>query len=102
MTKNPIYNALAATGYIVLVVLAINGLSNIQNLESSLVIPIIFLSLFVLSTAMMGYIFCYQPLRMYLDNKKEEAVKLFLKTVGMFAIITILIMGGYLLVSYLL
>ncbi len=95
MTKNPIYNALAATTYIVLVVLAINGISNIPSLESSLIMPVIFLSLFVLSAAVMGYIFCYQPLRMYLDNKKEEAVKLFLKTIGMFAGITLVIVLGY-------
>lgn len=99
MTKNPILNAVSATAYIVLVVLAINGISNIQMLESSLVMPVIFLSLFVLSAAMMGYIFCYQPLRMYLDNKKEEAVNLFLKTVGIFAGITITIALVYILIE---
>lgn len=99
MTKNPFLNALAATGYIVLVVLAINGISNIQTLESSLIMPVIFLSLFVISAAMMGYIFCYQPLRMYLENKKEDAIKLFLRTIGVFVIITILIVVGYLLIG---
>ncbi len=101
MVRNPFLNALAATAYIVLIVLVINGISDIQSLESSLVMPVIFLSLFVLSAAVMGYIFCYQPLRLYLDGKKEFAAKLFLKTVGIFAGITMVIVLGYILYTYL-
>lgn len=97
MTKNPIYNAIAALIYIVLVVLLINSVTRIDALEASLLMPILMISLFTLSAAVMGYIFCYQPLRMYLDGKKEEAVKLFLKTVGIFAIVPVIIVLLYLL-----
>ncbi len=89
MTKNPFYNAFAAITYIVTIVLAINSVSDFETNEYplSLITPILFLSLFTLSAAVMGYLFCYQPLRLYLDGKKEKAVKLFLQTVGIFALI---------------
>jgi len=62
MTKNPLYNALAASGYIILLVSAMNLESKIQIDENvaSFIMPIIMLSLFTLSAAVMGYIFCYQ------------------------------------------
>jgi hypothetical protein len=88
MTKNPFYNALGAYVYIVLVVLAMNGISGVANEGNEIIIPIMMLSLFTLSAAVMAYIFCYQPLRLFLEEKKEEAVNLFIKTVGIFATIT--------------
>jgi len=97
MSKNPIYNAIAALIYIVLIVLLINSVTRIEALEASLLMPILMISLFTLSAAVMGYIFCYQPLRLYLDGKKEEAVKLFLKTVAIFAIVPVIISLLYLL-----
>ncbi len=93
MSKNPFYNALAAIIYILTIVLAINSISDLETNEYplSLVTPVLVLSLFTLSAAVMGYLFCFQPLRLYLDGKKEEAVKLFLKTVAIFAIIPLTI-----------
>jgi len=98
MSKNPFYNALAAIIYILTIVLAINSISDLETNEYplSLVTPVLFLSLFTLSAAVMGYLFCYQPLRLYLDGKKEEAVRLFLKTVAIFAIIPLTIFLLYL------
>jgi hypothetical protein len=60
--------------------------------------PIIILSLFTLSTAVMAYIFGYQPLRLFLEKKEKEAVSLFLKTVGIFGVTTIILVITYLLV----
>lgn len=93
MSKNPFYNAFAAIIYILTIVLAINSISDLETNEYplSLVTPVLVLSLFTLSAAVMGYLFCFQPLRLYLDGKKEEAVKLFLKTVAIFAIIPLTI-----------
>ncbi len=95
MTKNPFINALTAVTYIVVLVSIMNLIPD-NGFDSSIVefvAPILVISLFTLSAAVMGYVFCYQPLRLYLDGKKEQAVKLFLQTVGIFAIIpfTILI-----------
>lgn len=97
MTKNPFYNALVAVIYIVLVVLVVNLVTDIRALEESLLMPIMMISLFTLSAAVMGYIFCLQPLRLYLDGKKEEGISLFVKTIIIFAIIPFSIFLLYIL-----
>lgn len=97
MTKNPFLNALGASVYIGLVVLLMNLSSNVESSANELVVASMMLSLFTLSAAVMGYIFFYQPFKMYLDGKKEEAVKLFLQTVGIFGGITIVIFVLYVL-----
>ena len=98
MTKNPFYNALSALAYIVLIVLGMNAISKIQIDVNEIIISIIMLSLLTLSVAVMAYIFGYQPLVLFLDNKKKEAVSLFLKTVGIFGGITLGTIVIYLLV----
>ena len=90
MTLNPFYNALLAAGYIVLVVFTITAFEK-PNSPDTILIPIAMLSLFVLSAALMGYIFFYQPATLYLDGNKKEAVDLFLKTVGFFACIVVVL-----------
>ena len=52
--------------------------------------PVVFLSLFTLSAAVMGYLFCYQPLQLYIDGKKKQAVNLFLHTTLIFGCFTAL------------
>jgi hypothetical protein len=86
MTKKPLYNALAAFLYIVGIVLLMNWAGNNDILETSLLMPIMMLSLFTLSAAVMAYLFLYQPLMLYLEGKKEDAVNLFIKTLLIFAI----------------
>ena len=93
MSKNPFFNAAGAAVYVVGIVLLINYLSNnfIDQPDSeTLLAPMAMLMLFVLSAAVMGYLFVITPLRLYLDGAKEEAVSFFLKTVGIFAVITLL------------
>lgn len=91
MTKNPLINALAALAYIALVVLIMfYGPEEVGPTES-IVMPIAMLSLFVLSVAVMGYVFFSWPMRLYLDGQKGEGIVLFLKTLGIFAIATILL-----------
>ncbi|MBP6976580.1 hypothetical protein KBB42_03235 [Candidatus Dojkabacteria bacterium] len=99
MTKNPFYNAFAAIIYIVVIVFSINLIADkeVNDGLAQFITPIMMLSLFVLSAAVMGYVFCYQPLRLYLDGKKKEAVSLFLKTVGVFSTVPIVILLLYLL-----
>ncbi|MFA7627988.1 MAG: hypothetical protein WCY37_01015 [Candidatus Dojkabacteria bacterium] len=87
MTKKPLYNALAAFLYIVSIVLLMNWAGNNDILETSLLMPIMMLSLFTLSAAVMAYLFLYQPLMLYLEGKKKDAVNLFIKTLLIFAIL---------------
>lgn len=92
MTKNPFWNAAFAALYIFGVVSLIHYvfapfLAPLE-VEKTLFIPILMLSLFVLSVAIMGYIFFGAPVQLYLDGEKKQAVHLFLKTIAAFAGIT--------------
>lgn len=92
MTKNPLINALAAIVYIILVAsVMFYGTKNIGP-SNSIIAPIAVVSLFTLSAAVMGYLFCYQPGMLYFDGKKKEAIRLFLQTVGVFGVITVVVL----------
>ena len=94
MNKKSFYNAILAAGYITFIVSIINWTSSIPHKpEDNVFMPITMLSLLVLSVALMGYLFFYQPVLLLLDGKREEAVKLFLGTVAIFAglVITFLV-----------
>lgn len=67
--------------------------------DKSILFPIAFLSLFVLSAAIMGYLFGLTPLRLYLDGRKEEAVAFFTRTILSFAALTLAVFATILLVS---
>jgi hypothetical protein len=82
MTTNPFINALAALAYIITLVSAIFYGGPLIGPKETIFIPMAMLSLFVFSAATMSYIVLYQPLVMFLENKKVEAVHLFLKTIG--------------------
>ncbi|MDO8548155.1 MAG: hypothetical protein Q7R71_00580 [bacterium] len=102
MTKNPIINALAGLLYIALVVSLLYNAPLFFGKEESLLIPIAMLSLFVFSAACMGYIFLYQPLQLFLEEEKKQAVDLFIKTLGAFAISTsVLVLTGLYLTTHL-
>ncbi|HVU80046.1 MAG TPA: hypothetical protein VHD37_01645 [Candidatus Paceibacterota bacterium] len=92
MIKKPFYNAVLAAGYIVglvYFVFTFIAQSNTPDSEASLMVPIAMLSLFVLSAAVMGYLFLYEPLMLYFDGKRKEAAQFFLSTTGIFACITL-------------
>lgn len=89
MTRNPYLNALCAAAYIVCIVLLITyGPAFVREKPDTILAPMAMLSLLVLSVAFMGYTFFFQPVLMYVDGQKREAVELFTKTLGTFAVIT--------------
>jgi hypothetical protein len=90
MSKNPIINGLIASAYIVLVASVMNFGTKLIPRPNSFIAPIAVISLFTLSAAVMGYIFCYQPAQLYFDGKKKQAVQLFLQTVITFGCLTAL------------
>lgn len=55
---------------------------------NSFLAPVAVLSLFTLSAAAMGYIFCFEPGQLYFSGKKKEGVTLFLQTVLAFGCLT--------------
>ena len=90
MSKNPIINALSASAYIVLGVTIMTFVSQtLRNKPDTFFAPVVFLSLLTLSVAVMAYLFFYQPLLFFIEGKKKAAIDLFVKTVGIFAVFTI-------------
>jgi len=88
MSKNPFVNALAAMAYITVVASVLYYGSKAITPVDGVIIPISFLSLFVLSAALMGYFSLYQPIQLFLADRQKEATWLFLTTVAIFACIT--------------
>ncbi len=92
MTKNPIINALSASAYIFIVATIINIVSSTQkNKPDTFFAPVAFLSLLTFSATVMAFIFLYQPFLLFMDGKKKQAVDLFLKTVGIFGAVTMIV-----------
>lgn len=93
MTKNPFINALSASAYIILVVSMMTFATQpLRNKPDTFFAPITMLFVLTLSVAVMAYLFFYQPLLLFIEGKKKEAVDLFVKTVGIFAAITAVVL----------
>lgn len=93
MTKNPIINAFGASAYIILVVTIMTFVTKpLQNKPDTFFAPITFLSVLTLSVAVMAFLFFYQPLQLFIEGKKREAINLFVKTTGFFAVFTAVIL----------
>jgi hypothetical protein len=86
--KNPYINSLIAELYIVTIVFVMHLFSR-PNTPDTFFDSIAALSLFVLSAAVMGYLFIGEPLQLYLSGEKKQAVSFFMKTVLGFAILTL-------------
>ncbi len=90
MNKSPILYAGLAVMYISAISSFMFYAPQWASGEDTVVVPIAMLSLLVLSVAVMGFLFGYRPITLYLDGQKDEAVRFFIKTIGVFAIITII------------
>ena len=93
MSKNPLINALGASAYIFLIVSVMTFVTQpLRNKPDTFFAPITALFVLTLSVAVMAFLFFYQPLLLLIDGKKKEAVGLFVKTVGIFAVITTIVL----------
>jgi len=93
MNKKAVINGFVAFAYIFILVSVMNFVSRSAEQPDSILAPIAAISLFTLSAAVMGYLFCLQPIQLYLDGKKKQAVSQFLQTVTVFGIITVVLVG---------
>jgi hypothetical protein len=95
MITNPYLNAVFATLYISGVVSVLNYFESHtpEGTGEFFMVPIAFLSLFVLSASVMAYLFLGQPFMLYHEGKKAEAIKFFFSTVVTFAAITVALLG---------
>ena len=79
-------NAVLAALHIVGIVFVMGTLeSRGQEGDDGIVLPMAVLALFVLSAAVMGFLFAYEPVRLFVEGRKQEAVWFFWKTVATFA-----------------
>lgn len=98
MLKNPFINAFAASSYILIVVVIMNLMTQhlmtqqLSNKPDTFFVPVTVLFMLTLSVAVMGFLFFYQPLLLVIEGKKKEAINLFIKTVGIFAVFTIFVL----------
>lgn len=93
MSKNPLVNALSASAYIVLVVSVMTFVTSpLRDKPDTFFAPVTMLFVLTLSVAVMAYLFFYQPLLLFIEGKKKAAVDLFVKTVGIFAAITVVVL----------
>ncbi len=99
MTTNPFANALIAAGYISILASVLFNAQMFNDQELGMMAPIIVLSTLVLSAALMGYLFFYQPVRLMIEGKPQEAAKFLLTTVAWFAGITAVVIAAWCLIS---
>jgi len=89
----PILNAVAAVAYIGAVALFVQFIQSLRHdTPDTLLDGIGVLSLLVFSAAVMAFLFFYQPVLRLVENKKAEAAAYFLKTLGIFGAITIVVL----------
>lgn len=102
LDKYPFLNALAAGAYIVALVSLMNAAGSLTaGKGDSILTGMAMLGLFVLSAAVMGFLFLYQPLRLLVEGHTREAVSFFLRIVGSFAALVAAAVAVILLLAFL-
>jgi hypothetical protein len=99
MSKNPIHNALAAIAYIVSITFLLDSFFSLEHQINEIFFPIIMLSLFTLSVAVMAVLFFYEPVQLFLAGKKAKAAEFLFHTIATFAAVTLLVVGGVMIYS---
>lgn len=95
MRWNPFLNAIGAAAYIWGIALLFQYIEAVRgNTPDTFLDPIGALSLLVFSVACMGFLFFYQPVILLLENKKNEALSYFFKTLVTFGVITLLVIAS--------
>ncbi len=93
MFNNPFITALGASAYIFLVVGIMNYVSHmLRDKPDTFLAPLTALFMLTLSVAVMAYCFFYQPLQLFIEGKKKEALQFFVRTVGIFSIFTAVVL----------
>ena len=87
-------SAAASAAYIGAVALFMQFIESIRHdTPDTLLDGMGFISLFVFSAAVMAFLFFYQPALRLIENKKTEAVSYFVQTLGIFGVITVVVLA---------
>ena len=90
LIKSSLRNALAIAVYVAIVALIMQNAEKIFGTMRTIIGPIAFLLLFVTSAAITGFLVLGQPIMLYSDNQKREAIKLFIYTVAWLFVFTVI------------
>ncbi len=83
-----------AVGYITLVALFMRYIESIRHdTPDTFIDGLGFLSLFTFSAATMAFLLFYHPVRLLIEKKPVEAAAFFLKTIGVFGLVTIIFLA---------
>ena len=85
-----IINAFITAFYVILVASFIYSGERFFGNEKTALIPVAMLMLLVFSAAFTGFLIFGKPVMWYLDNNKKEAFSLFIYTLSLFLIITLI------------
>jgi hypothetical protein len=94
MTLTPFTRALLAAAYIALLAVTASNLPRIENEVHPMFGIVGFLSVFVFSAALMGYLFLLAPVLLVTEGKSKEAVRFFVQTLVSFAAIAAVMLGA--------
>ncbi len=84
--KKPFYHATLAAGYITLLVNGMNLFAKPNTPDvPTVLIPMMILSLLVFSAAIMGFLFFWEPVQLFIKGEQEKALQFFGHTLGFFA-----------------
>ena len=92
LVKISFLNALGTMAYIVGIVLIMFNVVD-KSADDTVYAPMLALMLLVLSAAVTGGLVLGKPLLMYLDNRKSEAVRLFLYTISWLASAVVILLA---------
>lgn len=93
MKWNPFLSAAAAAAYIGAVVQFLHFIESMRHdTPDTLLDGMGAISLFVFSAAVMAFLFFYQPVLRLVEGKQAEAVSYFVKTLGIFGLITVVML----------
>jgi len=91
-------NALGVAIYVSLVsIMMRNGGRIFGEEDNNFLGPIAFLLMFIISAAITGSLVVGRPILLYIENRKAEAVKLFIFTIGWLFIFTAILFGAQIL-----
>ena len=95
IVKIAFVNSLATTTYIILIASFLFNAGSMKwgQKEPTVLIPILMLSLFVLSASITGSLILGRPILWYLEGKKKEALLLLGYTLGIFFLTTLIALG---------
>lgn len=93
LVQRSLLNALGVVAYVTTLVTIVRNGERIFGSVNEAVAPILFLTVFVLSAAVTGGLVLGKPLFMYLNNQKNEAIKMFIYTLCWLALAVVILLA---------